>query len=143
MSINNNFERIKEFVDSESKYAPMIRSYGSGLKVHDLRISPLEDRWQLSDKSGSDLGCWFSKKLAVLAALLIRHKRKMDHARLQHLDQQLAIATADQRLYNHLIQKNLHDYRAELYAARISRTQQIQQNIRSQISVIEKSLSLQ
>jgi len=145
MMSNNTqtFDRIKNFVDTESKYAPLIRSYGPGLKVNDLKISPTEDRWHLLDRSGATLGIWFSKKLAVLAALLIQKKRSNDHVTLQHLDQQLAIVMADQKLYNHLLQKYENDTRYNLYAARISRTQQMQQSIRNQISVIEKSLSLQ
>ena len=86
---------------------------------------------------------FFSRKYAVLSAVLLSKNQNFVVRHVKHLDQQLAIASQDERYYNHMLRKETTETAESIYIARLSRAKQVMEGIRQQIHSLEKSLQLQ
>ena len=143
MQINTSFEKIKDFVQDQSSQALIIRPHDKGFKVNDYLIRSQGDKWHVVDKSQHSKSEFFSRKFAVLYAILMSKSMSSQQSHLAYLDQQLAIATQDQHWYQRLLQKACTPTDEILYQARLSRAKQVLEMVRQQVTIMEKSLALQ
>jgi hypothetical protein len=145
MSKASDFNKIKSFVQDQlekDSSALMIRPLSNGFKVNNYLIRQVGDCWQVLSKQGDILHRFFSRKYAVLSALLMAKKKLNEIENLRYLDQQLAIALQDHHHYMRLSQKNEDSLSESIYSARLSRAQQIMEGVRMQVNGLEKSLHL-
>ena len=143
MKTNPSFEQIKDFVQDQSNQALIIRAHDKGFKVNNYVIAELDSRWNVMDRDDKIVTQFFSRKFAVLYAVLMHKKMNREQAHLHYLDQQLAVASEDQKFYNSLLQKEQVETLVSVYEARLSRAKQILDSVRSQITAMEKTLALQ
>jgi hypothetical protein len=143
MQLNTSFEKIKDFVQDQSNRALIIRPHDKGFKVNDYLILQEEDKWHVVDKYQHRKSEFFSKKFAVLYAILMSNSMSSQQFHLTYLDQQLAIAMQDQQWYQRLLQKECSEVVESLYQARLSRAKQVLEMVRQQVTIMEKSLALQ
>lgn len=143
MKAKPSFQQIKEFVQDQSNQALIIRHHSKGFKVNDYFVTEIDQQWGVMDKDDQILSKFYSRKFAVLCAVLLKNNMGRERAHLQYLDQQLAVASQDHRVYNSLLQKHSEDTLVSLYEARLSRAKQILDSVRSQVTAMEKSLALQ
>lgn len=136
-----SFEKIKNFVQDQSSEALVIRPMANGFNVNGLRITNSEDRWHILDKSGFEHAQFFSRKLAVLCAIIISKNMIGKIHLLSHLDRRLAIATEDHRNFLQLV-KVSDEKSTPVYEARLDRARQLMEDVKSQVTLVEKSLSL-
>ena len=144
MSKKPDFNKIKSFVQEQvGEQDLLIRTQGHGFKVNDYVVQPIEDGWQVLDNLGFIKQQFFSRKYAVLSAVLLSKKNNGAVNNLKYLDTQMEIASQDQHLYNRLLKKETEGTLESIYIARLSRAKQILESVRQQIQSIEKSLQLQ
>ena len=144
MMQQNTFEKINNFVkDHLGNDVVLIRPRDNGFKVNDYKISQLDGFWAIWDNRGDMITQMFSRKYAVLSAILLTKKRKDDFRQLQQLDKQMAVASEDQIVFEKRLQECRDAIGESIYIARLSRAKQSLEIIRQQIREMEKSLQLQ
>ena len=141
----DNFKKIKDFVKQQiiTDDTVVIRPIGHGFKVNRYTIAEEQESWVVYDQHGDKIQSFFSRKYAVLAAVLLSKNRRGDILSLKTMDQQLSIASNDQVHYERLLQKKCSDQAESVYIARLSKAKQILESVRSQVRELEKSLQLQ
>ena len=145
MMQQDNFKKIKDFVKQQiiTDDTVVIRPIGQGFKVNRYTIQEEQESWAVYDQHNDKVQEFFSRKYAVLAAVLLSKNRRGDILTLKAMDQQLSIASNDQIHYERLLQKKCSDQAESIYVARLSKAKQILETVRSQIKELEKSLQLQ
>jgi hypothetical protein len=144
MSKAPSFNKIKTFVqDQVTDQTLLIRHQSNGFKVNNYLVRQADNSWEVLDIHGDLIHQFFSRKYAVLSAILLSKKHSSEVRHLKHLDQQLAIASEDEKYYNHMLRKETTETAESIYIARLSRAKQVLEGIRQQIHSLEKSLQLQ
>ena len=145
MMQQDNFKKIKDFVKQQiiTDDTVVIRPVGQGFKVNRYTIRQDHGSWIVYDQHDDRVQAFFSRKYAVLAAVLLSKNRRSDIFTLKTMDQQLSIASNDQMHYERLLQKKCSDQAESIYVARLSKAKQILETVRVQIKELEKSLQLQ
>ena len=144
MSKAPTFDKIRDFVKEQIHDQDLlIRQRAGGFKVNNYLVRQAETKWQVADTTGDVLHEFFSRKYAVLSAILLSKKKSGEVSNLLYLDQQLEIASQDERYFNRMLQKECTETLESVYMARLSRAKQILEGIRSKIHTLEKSLQLQ
>jgi hypothetical protein len=144
MMQQNTFDKIKDFVkDHISSDVVLIRPRDDGFKVNDYKIAQKDGFWTICDNRGYLITQMFSRKYAVLSAILLTKKRSNDFRQLQQLDKQMAVASEDQVVFEKRLQECRDAIGESIYIARLSRAKQSLEIIRQQIRELEKSLQLQ
>lgn len=145
MAQQNNFDKINDFVKQQliTDNSVIIQSVDQGFKVNHYTIREEGDFWSVYNLTNDRAQQFFSRKYAVLAAVLMSKQRHKDVFLLKNLDLQLSIAGNDQIHYERLLRKNCNSGNESMYIARLSKAQQVLENVRSKIKDLEKSLQLQ
>jgi hypothetical protein len=145
MMQTDNFKKIKTFVQQNivTDNAVMIRAFSEEIKVNNYVIREEDGFWNVYNCTNDKVHQFFSRKYAVLAAVLMSKHRRMDIIILKDLDQQLNIASNDQIHYERMLQKICSVHSESIYVARLSKAKQILEYVRLQVRQLEKSLQLQ
>ena len=144
MSKAPTFDKIRDFVQEQIHDQDLlIRPRAGGFKVNNYLVCQAESKWQVTSTDGDVLHEFFSRKYAVLSAILLSKKKSGDINNLHYLDQQMEIASQDERYFNRMLQKECTETLESVYMARLSRAKQILEGIRYKIHSLEKSLQLQ
>jgi hypothetical protein len=143
MTTEPNFKKISQFIKNQTDQTLLIRQYGQTFKVNQYLVKQKQNLWQVTDRDGNCVDSFFSRKFAVLAAILLSKQMSAQKHHLVYLDQQMAIARQDHDYFQLLLQKTQSDMTESLYEARLSRARQILEKVRDQIQSMEKSLLLQ
>ena len=145
MMQQDNFKKINDFVKQQiiTDDTVVIRPVGQGFKVNRYTIRQDQDLWIVYDHHDDKVQSFFSRKYAVLAAVLLSKNRRGDIFTLKTMDQQLSIASNDQVHYERLLQKKCNSLAESVYVARLSKAKQILESVRVQVRELEKSLQLQ
>jgi hypothetical protein len=140
------FDKIKSFVDREidtgSNLVISNESRG-GFRVNRFTIYPDGSAWMLEDPGCHWIQRFYSRKYAVLAAVLLNKRRQPEYRQLLHIDQQMAIASEDQQHYEKMLHGCSSLINENIYMARLSKARQVLENIRMQVKQLEKSVQLQ
>jgi hypothetical protein len=141
----DKFDKLNSLIHDElaDEQALVIRSRGTGFRVNRYTIEQQGNRWSLKDQKNEPIKDFHSRKYAVLAALLLQHKKMNSYHTLLNLDQKLAIATEDLGVFVFQKDATRSETRKMVLESRIDRAKQILDNIRYQINTLEKSLQLQ
>lgn len=145
MMQQDTFNKVKSFVDHEidSSTNLVISSSRGGFRVNRYTVYQDGSAWMLEDPASHEIQRFFSRKYAVLAAVLLNKKRQPEYYQLLQIDQQMAIAREDQQHYEKLLQKCKNAINENVYIARLSKAKQTLEYIRSQVRQLEKSVQLQ
>jgi hypothetical protein len=146
MMMQDTFSKIKDFVTNQinnDKTLLISNAPEGGYRVNRYMIYPQGNIWTLQSKDESTLVNFFSRKYAVLAAVLLNKNRKNEYNQVHYLDKQLAIASEDLSHYEILLQKCTNITTESIYIARLSRAKQSLEMVRLQIRELEKSVQLQ
>ena len=145
MMQQDNFKKINDFVKQQiiTDDTVLIRPLVGGFKVNNYTIREEGEVWSIYNRTNDRVHQFFSRKYAVLAAVLLSKQRSGDIFFLKTMDQQLSIASNDQVHYERLLQKKCSDQAESIYIARLSKAKQILESVRSQVRELEKSLQLQ
>lgn len=146
MMMQDTFSKIKDFVTNQinnDKTLLISNAPEGGYRVNRYMIYPQGNIWTLQSKDEQTLVNFFSRKYAVLAAVLLNKNRKNESNQVHYLDKQLAIASEDLLHYEILLQKCTNITNESIYIARLSRAKQSLEMVRLQIRELEKSVQLQ
>ena len=146
MMMQDTFSKIKDFVTNQinnDKTLLISNAPEGGYRVNRYMIYPQGNIWTLQSKDEQTLVNFFSRKYAVLAAVLLNKNRKNESNQVHYLDKQLAIASEDLLHYEILLQKCTNITNESIYIARLSRAKQSREMVRLQIRELEKSVQLQ
>lgn len=146
MMMQDTFSKIKDFVTNQinnDKTLLISNAPEGGYRVNRYMIYPQGNIWTLQSKDEQTLVNFFSRKYAVLAAVLLNKNRKNEYNQVHYLDKQLAIASEDLLHYEILLQKCTNITNESIYIARLSRAKQSLEMVRLQIRELEKSVQLQ
>lgn len=144
--MQDTFSKIKDFVTNQinnDKTLLISNAPEGGYRVNRYMIYPQGNIWTLQSKDEQTLVNFFSRKYAVLAAVLLNKNRKNESNQVHYLDKQLAIASEDLLHYEILLQKCTNITNESIYIARLSRAKQSLEMVRLQIRELEKSVQLQ
>lgn len=144
--MQDTFSKIKDFVTNQinnDKTLLISNAPEGGYRVNRYMIYPQGNIWTLQSKDEQTLVNFFSRKYAVLAAVLLNKNRKNEYNQVHYLDKQLAIASEDLLHYEILLQKCTNITNESIYIARLSRAKQSLEMVRLQIRELEKSVQLQ
>ena len=146
MMMQDTFSKIKDFVTNQinnDKTLLISNAPEGGYRVNRYMIYPQGNIWTLQSKDEQTLVNFFSRKYAVLAAVLLNKNRKNESNQVHYLDKQPAIASEDLLHYEILLQKCTNITNESIYIARLSRAKQSLEMVRLQIRELEKSVQLQ
>lgn len=146
MMMQDTFSKIKDFVTKQINNEETLlisNAPKGGYRVNRYMIYPQGNSWTLQSKDDTTLVNFFSRKYAVLAAVLLNKNRKNEYNQVHYLDKQMAIASEDLLHYELLLQKCTNITNESIYIARLSRAKQSLEMVRLQIRELEKSVQLQ
>jgi hypothetical protein len=142
MQIETSFDKFNSFVKDHVLYSsiPYIQAMPYGFKINGFMLKKNKGIWGLFDKSHQHRFDFFSKKIAILAAIMLIKNNNAEYTQLKNIDRSLDIFNNDLIHYSFLQKKNPENY---VYKSRLDRIDQGIDFLKIHLSQIEKSVSLQ
>lgn len=141
---HTHFKKIQQFITEEYNHLSkiglvIVKSAQNEFKINDLTVKYNNFTWQIYDNSSLIIELK-QRRMAILAAVMIINNKKKKMANILSLDKQLDIYLDDKSVFSSRLKKNPHNYVME---DRLSKVEAELNFIESQISELEKSVSLQ
>jgi hypothetical protein len=136
------FDKINSFVRENlfNSHSTVIASMPYGFKINGYTIRKKNGIWELYDRSFKPCGNFFSRKLSILAAIMLIKGNLYDYRNLVTVDYNLNLFKTDYLFYSEKLKKFPDNL---TFHARLDRIEQELEIINLSISQIEKSFNLQ
>lgn len=142
MQTETSFDKFNSFVKDQILFsnAPYIQQMPYGFKVNGYVLKKQNGYWLLFDKNHQQKGTFSSKRIALLATVMLIKNMTIEYIQLKNIDKSLDILQSDHLHYTYLNKKNPDN---DLYQSRLDKVDQNIDFLKTQLSLLEKSVNLQ
>ena len=142
MQKETSFDKLNSFVKDQILYTntPYIQQMPYGFKINGYVLKKQNGCWLLYDKAYQLYEIFVNRRVALLATVMLVKNMNSEYSQLKKMDKSLDILESDLFHFSYLNKKNPNN---DLYQSRLDKVDQSINFLKTQLSVMEKSVNLQ